>query len=880
MHTQPPTKSAMPSIRKAISKNSSRSALSSLTPLPQPQGIFIDFSTKNFHSTMNSTKSSYEKFLKKDSICEILSNKSPTKLPTRLEGLDNFELSHEELNLGHPATRKDVKNLTLWLGNMLQKALMSTLSPENLYETTNTIYKVCFQELIRQVKVQCKERGDLIQQVWQTYQKLFEHALKVAQAKQDNIEKNHNSAIANLEKLYEKKVSELIQVNEDFVKKNENLEKQLKFKEEAYAIKQYRETKLLQALDLFKQQYAMLKEELLINKEENRISRIKIDNLQNFSSRGIKKYKIKTSDFIAQSLKSDPIMQYQGDEGAQELIRNISKHGKNYLEKFQDEIYSAIDFEDKGTSTESKEFIDECTMTDVSELCGDSIGTKMRKKRRSKIVLTNTLGMTVNAEAKKKLTPEEEAELKRKHIYIKELLQEIKEVIAIQNFNIEIEGQDLPHMGILNALSRGLKKALTIISSSQIEGLPDSADGEDKKKRLLTNIIPAEEAKNILSNYEIESTMMIRKIGMIPAFRLKQAMFKKMLLKLITNFYDERSKDLSSKADFGLSVFASLMKKYIMKKAATNRFKHLLSSCMKYKHISRVRLFGRFIGLYGFFDSNDLNLYLTSLPNLKASLQGKLFTNFDNAERHFTLYSRCVESIKLMSKSLPEDEIFELSNKLEHIKIFDKATRTTYVDIDEFLELVIEKYHTHKNENYSFLKYIYEAGDLNEDGYLQIQEFELLVKHLSTISQAEGRSLFQSYSETFLSEDDYEVKAISLENLFELNLQHKIFSSEKVFQLTKVTTVEEAETMLKNSHEDLEFKLNEIQWRLSESKEMGQYQEEFSMLLETLRLKVYSCDNPKSVWLCLRLLEEESIRLLIQDRLHELMPKFSLDFFK
>lgn len=267
-------------------------------------------------------------------------------------------------------------------------------------------------------------------------------------------------------------------------------------------------------------------------------------------------------------------------------------------------------------------------------------------------------------------------------------------------------------MGILNALSRGLKKALTIISSSPMEGLPESADGDDKRKRLLTNIVPAEEAKNILSNYEIESTMIIRKIGMIPAFRLKHAMFKKMLLKLITNFYEERSKDITSKIDFGLSVFASLMKKYMMKKAATNRFKHLLSSCMKYKHISRVRLFGRFIGLYGFFDSNDLNLYLNSLPNLKNSLQGKIFVNIDNAERHFTLYSRCVESIKLMSKSLPEAEIAELSSKLEHIKIFDKMTKTVYVDIDEFLEMVIEKYHMHKNENYSFLKFIYEAGDV------------------------------------------------------------------------------------------------------------------------------------------------------------------------
>lgn len=123
-----------------------------------------------------------------------------------------------------------------------------------------------------------------------------------------------------------------------------------------------------------------------------------------------------------------------------------------------------------------------------------------------------------------------------------------------------------------------------------------------------------------------------------------------------------------------------------------------------------------------------------------------------------------------------------------------------------------------------------------------------------------------------------EVKAISLENFVEMNSTSNIFVPLNVFNFTQVQTDEEAEKKLEEVNEELEVKLNEIQWRLSESKELGEYQEEFTTLLETLRVKVYSyekCSNPKSVWLCLRLLEEESKILLIQDRLNELLPKFA-----
>jgi hypothetical protein len=282
-----------------------------------------------------------------------------------------------------------------------------------------------------------------------------------------------------------------------------------------------------------------------------------------------------------------------------------------------------------------------------------------------------------------------------------------------RNISNEINNKNLPHIGILNALSSELVQALSIISSSPLETLPDpEPEIEEKKKKLLINIIPSEEERSIYSEYEIQATTMIKKIATTSIYKLKHAMFKKMLLKLITSFYEDRAKDAKTKSEFGIFVFTCLMKKYMMKKAAQNRFKHLLSSCIKYKTISRIRLFARFLGLYQSFDLDDLNLYLTTSASLKAGLTGKSFSNSDADEKHMTSYARCIECLKLLAKTLPQEEIQEISVKLDLIKTNDVYTKQNIVNIDEFLEILIEKYHYYKSESYNFIKYIYEAGDV------------------------------------------------------------------------------------------------------------------------------------------------------------------------
>ena len=224
------------------------------------------------------------------------------------------------------------------------------------------------------------------------------------------------------------------------------------------------------------------------------------------------------------------------------------------------------------------------------------------------------------------------------------------------------------------------------------------------------NILPIEDHEKY-SEFEIFTMTTVKRIGITPSFKLKSVMFKKMLLKLITYFYEERSKE-TEKNELSVFVFTSLMRKYMMKRAAQNRFKHLLSSCMKYKSISRVRLFGRFLGLYDYLDISCLDLYLSSVENLKTALSGKVFVNQDTAERHYTSYTKCVEFIKQLNKNIFHRDVSRVSSKLEKIKISDGKNKNFTVDIDEFLEIILEIYSWCKQESSSFSKYIYEAGDV------------------------------------------------------------------------------------------------------------------------------------------------------------------------
>ena len=187
-----------------------------------------------------------------------------------------------------------------------------------------------------------------------------------------------------------------------------------------------------------------------------------------------------------------------------------------------------------------------------------------------------------------------------------------------------------PHQHILELLKLSISDAFNNVIVHPLEKIQivDVQDEETiRQTKLIQAVITDEDKKDKKDN---TYRAMLAKISQTPAQKLNNVMFKKMLLKFITYFYDEKSKTTEKFENFGDFVYVVLMKKYMMKKAAESRFQHLLASCIKFKAIPRVRVFGRFLGLYDGLDDEDLNFYLDCLSFLSKSLPHYITNNTDS----------------------------------------------------------------------------------------------------------------------------------------------------------------------------------------------------------------------------------------------------------
>ena len=439
--------------------------------------------------------------------------------------------------------------------------------------------------------------------------------------------------------------------------------------------------------------------------------------------------------------------------------------------------------------------------------------------------------------------------------------------------------EDMPHRDILEYLTKGVSEALSSIRSHPLENIQivEPVDEEGKLTKLFQAVIPEEDKKDKKdSNWR----GMIIKIIRTPVHKLKNVMFKKMLIRFIAYFYDEKLKSTEKFESFGEFVFSALVKKYMMKRAAENRFHHLLSSCVKYQSISRVRVFGRFLGIYDSLDSHDLNFYLECLNFLNNSPSGQSATP-EISESLWIPYIRCLECIKHVGKSIPSESVLTLREDLERLRRQDKQNSKGIVELDEFLERLVDAFSSHKKHTQDFMKIIYGAADLNNDGYLQHREFELLVRFLSEkpFNSAKCNELFNLFAENFMAEDDQQVKAISFINLCQLDQKNEVFNQNLIYQLTRVRNIEEATMKLREIEGNIEEIIEEIHWRLSQDVIWEEHLVELNNLLEILLGKVKGKANPEEVWLGLRLLQEDSKRCIIVENVKDLLPSIGLALY-
>jgi hypothetical protein len=213
------------------------------------------------------------------------------------------------------------------------------------------------------------------------------------------------------------------------------------------------------------------------------------------------------------------------------------------------------------------------------------------------------------------------------------------------------------------------------------------------------------------------SYVLVQKIKNTPQHKLKKVVVKKILLKFIAGFYEgriqKRSIDPESrKQELAQFCLEYLSNKYGPGKIAESKMAQVLSSCVKYKHIRRVRLFSRFLRLVDELDAEDLDHYLDMLVFLKSS-QGRDYPNNDYSDQ---VVISCEKAFDLLKSSLLQ-KLTESDRKATKLWIeSNKSTEMLYkisvIDQDAFFEFVIDRSRSKKNARVNFLKCIYEAADV------------------------------------------------------------------------------------------------------------------------------------------------------------------------
>ncbi|CAD8135611.1 unnamed protein product [Paramecium pentaurelia] len=228
-----------------------------------------------------------------------------------------------------PPNRQQALDLKEWLFFMLQrtKDKSKNLTSIQIAEEIQLIYTSCFKEIIKQVKVECVDRGELLQIIWDFYIQLIDQIIKSSNQQMQCVEQEMKNKMIEQQNFY----NEQLHYQELIYNESQNQIKQLQFDyDRALDVDQQQKQEILQltqeyreALEVIEQhrkqidelqlQIVMLKtEQINDNNPENEKINIKVQqgqsivsHLMNFQAKidNNQKYRIK-SPFKSQGSKS------------------------------------------------------------------------------------------------------------------------------------------------------------------------------------------------------------------------------------------------------------------------------------------------------------------------------------------------------------------------------------------------------------------------------------------------------------------------------------------------------------------------------------------------------------------------------------------------
>jgi Ca2+-binding EF-hand superfamily protein len=376
--------------------------------------------------------------------------------------------------------------------------------------------------------------------------------------------------------------------------------------------------------------------------------------------------------------------------------------------------------------------------------------------------------------------------------------------------------------------------------------------------------------------HSITSHGLMQKVLNTPVHKLKNVMIKKMLLKLIGSLYEEKLRDANpfKLNDMRTFVYNSLKNKYGLDKVAETKFRQIVSSCIKFKSVFRIKNFGRFFGLYEPFERDDLETYLRTLDSVQKLL-GRDWHPAYQEEVVWVPLASAVEAVAAASfDNLPQSYMEHIKLRLEDMKSFDMKTKAYNVQLELFLMVVVDSRNCFKVSAENFTRAIFDAADINGDGYISTDELNFVLKCIAMrpFEDQEVRRIFKENADITLTNSEGEFKALTFENFALVSRKYQMFSTESRDRFLGVTSALGVTSQLEDIQANLKANISQMEWRHTLSPQYEVNEAEISSRLKSLKKKILLNDNPEMLLLAYRFNDFESKLVAVDFEIESLLP--------
>lgn len=669
-------------------------------------------------------------------------------------------------SLGFPSNRREVHILTAWVNEMMEQLKADQAgSLEDQFETSRMLFEVSIAEILQQISVSCYERGQLLERVIKFYIGMLERALKLYRTKVDTENLKRIQEIDALQKDKKNATDKLLMEAKELKGQILFLNFQLKEKEVERQTEEAKVGFAVKKMKIVQSHYKHIKKELLFMKERVRIMKANMEgglgdiDIEKQVIQEVRRryYKKKRNTEIEHEVMQDPALT-DDIETVERLVDDIRRN----------EVREHVKF----TSADST---DAATMTEPLGIDQEVQAYPLLKDRRcqTKTIAPEPIGQAVQPD-----------------------LAPIVHSFSFMSSRVAFGPRGLGQLESLdefpNDLDESPIKKNSLLATTSLQQLPDTsldtqpldqsfksndltpiADAktsiakpnrfERRMRRLMTGIVlKSRKAKSAIQKVEVNFiTATLSKIRSIPPTSVKQVIAKKILLKQISLIYYEKQRLAKETASESLAqtIFGILLTKYGIQKVAESKFKQLVRSCAKYNKVPRICTFSRFIGLYDELSAADLSFFLNAAEHL-----GYL-RSASEQEIEIVAIVKAIEVIKARQDCWSLAKAESMIASISRMKVPDPITKQPSVSIDNILGIILEAYLDNKDKGNRLTNAVFSLADSNNDGYLELSEFNFIVQRFSAKPIAEAQALFEEYAD--VETEDLQ-SAMSAENFMEL----------------------------------------------------------------------------------------------------------------